>query len=105
MGTAAKMSDKKNIGVAVRYWRTKAGMTQIQLAKKINPKIKSKNTVSRIERGESNYTIDRLLKICDILEIDASDLFIFEKKSENMSPVEKIFEEFKAKLLEEFEKK
>jgi len=101
MGTYVDMTDKKSIGLAVKYWRHKAGLTQEALVKRINPKTKSKNTISRIERGESNYTIDRLFKIAEILGCDVADFFTFEKKPMEAKSIDKVFEEFKNKVMEE----
>jgi transcriptional regulator with XRE-family HTH domain len=59
------MITKFDIGANIRRRRKMKGLRQGDLAKKINI---TKDTISRIERGSSNYTIDILFKIADALE-------------------------------------
>lgn len=55
-------------------------MRQKDLAKKLNPKPTRKETISRIETGKYNYSIDLLFNIADALGCDVTDFFI--KKEE-----------------------
>lgn len=66
---------KEDIGLTIKYLRKKAGLTQEQLAKKMNPKTR-KAQVSRIETGKVNYTIDYLFGIAKALNCDISDFFM-----------------------------
>ena len=69
------MTSKKDIGLAIKIRRKKKGLTQEQLGKKMDPKT-PKETISRIETGNYNYTINYLFKIAAILKCDISDFCI-----------------------------
>lgn len=70
------MTTKKDIGLAVRTLRKKAGIeTQEKLGKKLNPKSLSKETINRIETGKGNYGINTLFKIAEALNCDISAFF------------------------------
>ena len=74
------MTTKKDIGLAIRTLRKKAGIkTQKELAKKLNPEPVGKDTINRIEMGKGNYGINTLFKIAEALNCDISDFF--EEKS------------------------
>lgn len=60
--------DFKQGGQVIKSMRKKRGMTQEQLAKKIN--IES-NSISRIERGALTPALPTLIDICNALEIGA----------------------------------
>lgn len=49
---------------SVRHYRCKAGLTQSQLADLVGT---TKNTISRIERGESTPSVILAIKIVDVL--------------------------------------
>ena len=70
------MTTKKDIGLAIRTLRKKAGIeTQEKLGKKLNPKPLSKETINRIETGKGNYGINTLFRIAEVLNCDISDFF------------------------------
>ena len=69
------MTTKRDIGLAIQNLRKKAGLKQKDLVKKINPRPIAVDTLSRIERGNYNYTIDLLFRIAEALECDVSDFF------------------------------
>jgi len=46
----------------------------------MNPNAISVNTLSRIETGRSNYSIDLLFRIAEVLNCDVSDFFQIEEK-------------------------
>lgn len=64
-----------DVAYRIKTYRKYLGMTQEMLAAKagINEKY-----YGRIERGESCPTIDCIVKICDAMEIEAAELFLFE---------------------------
>ena len=53
-----------NIGVRIKVSREQAGMTQEQLAERIN---RSTQFVSTIERGVAGPSIETIISICDAL--------------------------------------
>ncbi len=95
------MTSKKDIGLSIKNMRQKAGLKQKELAKKIKPKPISVNTISRVERGEYNYSIDLLFKIAEVLECDISDFCSLEKTPKRMSMFEGVLEDFGKKIIEE----
>lgn len=79
-GKEAKMSTtKQDLGNRIRELRKKAGFkNQKQLAKKIIIRKGQPTTtdqIGRIERGATNYGIDVLFQIAEILKIDVAELF------------------------------
>jgi len=74
------MASKMDVGLNVQNIRKKRGLKQKELAKKINPTPISVNTLSRIETGRSNYSIDLLFRIAEVLKCDVSDFFQVEEK-------------------------
>jgi len=95
---------KRDIGLAVKSIRLKLGLKQIVLAKKINPKATSAGTISRIERGNSNYTIDYLFQLAEILECDISDFCSNNKRDPGVELFEKFLEALKEQVLKEAKK-
>ena len=67
------MITREEIGANVRAVRRKRGWNQKELARRVKPKPLTKDTVSRIERGAANFTIDALLSIAEALKADLSD--------------------------------
>ena len=74
------MASKTDVGLNVKNIRKKAGLKQKELVKKMNPDPISVNTLSRIETGKSNYSIDVLFRIAAVLNCDVSDFFQVEEK-------------------------
>jgi len=74
------MASKMDVGLNVQNIRKKRGLKQKELVKKMNPNPISVNTLSRIETGRSNYSIDLLFRIAEVLKCDASDFFQVEEK-------------------------
>ena len=74
------MASKTDVGLNVKNIRKKKGLKQKELVKKMNSTPISVNTLSRIETGRSNYSIDLLFRIAEVLNCDASDFFQVEKK-------------------------
>jgi transcriptional regulator with XRE-family HTH domain len=67
-----KINFQEKIGQKIRFYRTSKGMSQEDLAVKCN---NHKTQIARIEQGKRNCGIYTLKSICDILEIQLSDLF------------------------------
>lgn len=74
------MASKLDIGLNVKNIRKKTGLMQREMVKKMNPEPISVNTLSRIETGRSNYSIDVLFRIAAVLNCDVSDFFQVEEK-------------------------
>ncbi len=74
------MASKRDVGLNVKNIRKKTGLKQKELVKKMNPNAISVNTLSRIETGRSNYSIDLLFRIAEVLNCDVSDFFQIEEK-------------------------
>jgi transcriptional regulator with XRE-family HTH domain len=66
------MNTKQMIGARIKQIRNRKGLTQDQLAEKmeISPKY-----LSSIERGRENPTLDTLIKLSDSLDVKISDIF------------------------------
>jgi len=66
-----QMPSSNKIGQMIKSARLKAGLTQVELAKKadLHP-----NTVARIERGEEKPTFSTAKKLASILNLKLSDL-------------------------------
>lgn len=78
---------KIQVGRIVLLNRLKAGLSQFELGLKIDL---SANQVGRIERAESNPTIETLVKICNYFEIDINNLFVKLNKLEEQSIITEI---------------
>ncbi|WP_137904649.1 helix-turn-helix domain-containing protein [Chryseobacterium sp. 2VB] len=68
---------KFQIGKLIQLYRLKKGLSQFQLGNELNI---SSNHVGRIERSETNPTIESLVTFCNFLEIDL--LYLFTKLNE-----------------------
>ena len=62
----------KIIGQNIKRIRLLKGLTQEQLAEKLD---KSINFISIIERGESGISIPTIIDICNALQINSEDIF------------------------------
>ncbi|WP_343679419.1 helix-turn-helix transcriptional regulator [Chryseobacterium arthrosphaerae] len=63
---------KFQIGKVIQLKRLQSGLSQLQLGNELNI---SSNHVGRIERAETNPTVDSIIKIINFLEIDILILF------------------------------
>lgn len=78
MGTKLHTSTfHKNFGKSVQNLRKKKGLTQEDLAEEVGV---DRSYMGFIERGEKNPTLDKVQKIADALDVDAGELFYFDKK-------------------------
>ena len=74
--------DQKRIGSFFRELRTEKGMTQEQLAEKLNV---SGRTVSRWENGNNMPDLSIIVELADFYDIDIRELLNGERKSEEMN--------------------
>lgn len=68
------MKIREQIGIRLKKAREDAGLTQLELAKKLDISV---NYVSMIERGEVNFSFDKIYKIIKTLKIKASQILSF----------------------------
>lgn len=71
---------KKKLGKRIKHFRELQGLTQEQLAEKLDINCRS---LSFIECGTNFVTAETLEKICDILKVTPKQLFDFEYYTEN----------------------
>lgn len=64
----------KYLGLNIAYYRKERGLSQMQLAEKINI---SRTHMSRIETADCAVSLDVVFDICDVLNITPSKLFDF----------------------------
>ncbi|WP_409967272.1 helix-turn-helix transcriptional regulator [Bengtsoniella intestinalis] len=62
----------KNLGLSVAYFRKRSGLTQQQVADKIDV---SYETISRIENANTGITLDMLLALSGAIGVSLSNLF------------------------------
>jgi transcriptional regulator with XRE-family HTH domain len=64
----------RQLGLNIAYFRKQRGLSQIQLAEKIDI---SRTHMSRIEIADCAVSLDVVFAICDALEISPGQLFDF----------------------------
>lgn len=64
----------KYLGLNIAYYRKEKGLSQMQLAEKINI---SRTHMSRIETADCAVSLDVIFDICDVLEIKPQRMFDF----------------------------
>lgn len=81
------MSDiKKKLGKKIKYYRELNGLTQEELAEKIDINCRS---LSFIECGTNFVTADTLEKLCNKLSVTPKQLFDFEYYPKNPDDIKK----------------
>ena len=68
---AAISEDLKEIGLNIGKLRDQRSMTQEFLGSKLGI---SRKAVGRMERGEAEYNIDRLIAVCDVFHVPPSEI-------------------------------
>lgn len=63
---------EREIGKKIKFYRKKRGLTQEQLAEKVEL---SSHFISALERGMYSVKLENLVKIINVLECTADDLF------------------------------
>ena len=71
--------DLQKIGMFLKELRKEKGVTQEQLAEKLNV---SRRTVSRWETGNNMPDLDLLMELADLYEVDLREMLNGERKSE-----------------------
>lgn len=66
-----KENELKNIGQKIKSVRTTKGLTQLDLASKVN---KDQQSIQRLEAGRINPSYIYLLEICSGLEVELKDI-------------------------------
>ena len=69
------------VGNNIKTIRKSKGLTQAQLAEKIN--VDSKY-ISRLETGSSTASLSTILKLANVLDVETKTLFTFENKKKNI---------------------
>lgn len=72
---------KKTIGENIHRYRNFKGWNQAVLSDKIGV---TKETISRIESGKENVSIDTMLKIVDVLDVGMEEICLRDMKSISM---------------------
>lgn len=87
----------KTLGRNIKQIRTLEGISQEELAEKIN---KSSHFISLVERGESGISINTIVDICKALNTDTNSIFA---GTVNISSIQS--DNFLIKTFNSFEKK
>ena len=66
--------DKKAVGARLKQMRRKRGLTQSELAARLD--YSSERQLQRIENGETSCSVDKLMEIAQILEV-TTDYLLF----------------------------
>ena len=77
---------KKKLGKKIKYYREQKGLTQEELAGKIDFNCRS---LSFIECGTNFVTADTLEKLCNVLSVTPKQLFDFEYYPQNPTDMKK----------------
>ncbi len=105
--------DYSHIGERIRYYRTKAGMSQTELASALY--ISSGHYISRLENGKDAPSLELIISIAELFHIRTDDLLSVENEEsvhklfsdcpqEMKSVMVKIMEAIKDILVEEYRK-
>ena len=66
----------KALGLNIAYYRKQCGLSQNQLAERVNI---SRTHMSRIETADCAVSLDVLFAICDVLHVEPSKIFDFRR--------------------------
>ena len=77
---------KKKLGKKIKYYREQKGLTQEELAEKLDFNCRS---LSFIECGTNFVTADTLEKLCNVLSVTPKQLFDFEYYPQNTTDMKK----------------
>ncbi len=71
-----QMEKYKHLGLNIAYYRKERGLSQSQLAEKVNI---SRTHMSRIETADCAVSLDVVFQICDALELSPGKIFDFRE--------------------------
>lgn len=80
-------TSKKSIGKRITVLRKAAGLTQLELAEKIDI---HENNLSSIERGINGMSISTLAALCDVFNISADYILFGEKEKNTNTPLQNL---------------
>ena len=80
------MDIKRAVGKRIKIVRQRSGLTQDQLAEQVGL---SPKYISGIERGVENPTMDILIRLAKMLEVEPYDLFLFGESEDNEKALRK----------------
>ncbi|HXF92475.1 MAG TPA: helix-turn-helix transcriptional regulator [Nitrospiraceae bacterium] len=83
------MGIKRAVGQRIKTVRQRMGLTQDQLAERVGL---SPKYISGIERGVENPTMDTLIRLAKMLEVEPYDLFLFGESEESEKVLRKSIE-------------
>lgn len=89
--------DKKAVGVRLKEIRKRRGLTQSELAAKLD--YSSERQLQRIENGETSCSVDKLMEIAQILEV-TTDYLLFGTEKNQTGRFRKCFENKTEKQIE-----
>ena len=69
-------------GERIKFYKNKLGLTQEQLAERINLQ---PSTLSYIENGKNNISYMKLAPLCEALQIEPYKLFVFDYRERDNS--------------------
>jgi transcriptional regulator with XRE-family HTH domain len=65
---------EKHFGVALRNWRMRRGISQLELARRANLQ---RTNISDVERGARNTSLRSIKRLADALKVSLQTLFRF----------------------------
>lgn len=71
-----QQSKFKQLGLNIAYYRKAKGLSQTQLAERVNI---SRTHMSRIETADCAVSLDVVFEICDVLNVRPSQIFDFRE--------------------------
>ncbi|GEN73683.1 helix-turn-helix domain-containing protein [Chryseobacterium lathyri] len=92
---------KIQVGIIFKLCRLRKGLSQFQVAIEVGL---SKDYIGRIERGETNPTIEIIVNICNFLELDINQVVTKENESQ-LATIKLEILELEAKLKNQNKKK
>ena len=72
--------DKKAVGARLKQMRRKRGLTQSELAARLD--YSSERQLQKIENGETSCSVDKLMEIAQILEVTTDYLLFGTEKNQ-----------------------
>jgi transcriptional regulator with XRE-family HTH domain len=91
------MDIKRAVGKRIKIVRQRSGLTQDQFAEQVGL---SQKYISGIERGVENPTMDTVIRLAKVLDVEPYDLFLFGESEDS----EKLLRKGIEKMTREAEK-